>query len=576
MKARIAFAIAIAAVAASPVTTPAAIPDPVKTDAGPVAGETLPSGVRVFKGIPFGAPPVGNLRWREPQPVVKWDGVRDAKTWGNVCIQPNQPNRQPVNVTVDLPDSPKMSEDCLYLNVWTQANRANDRRPVMLWIFGGAYSEGGGSTPHNNGENLARKGVVLVTFNYRLGLLGFFAHPDLAAESADGVSGNYGLLDQIAALEWVRDNIARFGGDPGRVTIFGESAGGEAVLNLLTSPRARGLCHGAIAQSPSDSGRWLHLRRPALDFESAEAASVEFADLAVGPGAGQLARLRAMAPEALYELYRAHPELGRYFYPVVDGVILPTTPMSAFSDQQQASVPLIIGYNADEASLFLDFIHPAGGEFEAPASGEPVTPADARATFERSYPTTAHVDRLMAAYPGLGTLDRTAVTTQLGDHMFGVHVDHGSRQHAAAGHPVYRYHFRAVPPSKKQTAGAFHAAEIFYVFDSALPLVPVAADAHLLAREMGDRWFAFAATGVPDSPGREHWPAYDPGDPKHMVFDRPRSSVQPCLPQPGLDVMRERIAWLTETLRTPVDKGGADDAVVDDAVGEAVGASAGE
>jgi hypothetical protein len=156
MKNRLTFAIITATLVATTITTPAAIPDPVKTDAG-----------LLFKGIPFGAPPVGNLRWREPQPVAKWDGIRDAKTWGNVCIQPNQPNRQPVNVTVDLPDSPKMSEDCLYLNVWTQANRATDRRPVMLWIFGGAYSEGGGSTPHNNGENLAKKGVVLVTFNYR-------------------------------------------------------------------------------------------------------------------------------------------------------------------------------------------------------------------------------------------------------------------------------------------------------------------------------------------------------------------------------------------------------------------------
>ena len=397
---------------------------------------------------------------------------------------------------------------------------------------------------------------MLVTFNYRLGLMGFFAHPDLAVESPDGVSGNYGLLDQIAALEWVRDNITAFGGDPGRVTIFGESAGGEAVLNLMTSPRARGLFHGAIAQSPSDSGRWLHLRRPALDFTSAEDAG-RVRRSRRRSGAGQIARLRAMEPEAIYELYRAHPELGRYFYPVVDGVILPSTPMSAFSGQQQASVPLIIGYNADEASLFVDFMHPAGGEFEAPQSGEPVTIADARATWERSYPTPEQVDRLLAAYPGLATLDRKAVVSQLGDHMFGVHVDHGSRQHAAGGHPVYRYHFRAVPPSKKQTAGAFHAAEIFYVFDSPLPLVPVAADAHLLAREMGDRWFAFAATGVPDSPGREQWPAYDAGDPQHMVFDRPRSTVQPCPPQPGLDVMRERIAWLTESLQGPVGLGAA-------------------
>ena len=440
----------------------------------------------------------------------------------------------------------------------------------MVWIHGGDHTDGDSSMPSYNSAVFPERGCVLVTFNYRLGLMGFFAHPDLAVESPDGVSGNYGLLDQIAALEWVRDNIAAFGGDPGRVTIFGESAGGEAVLNLMTSPRARGLFHGAIAQSPSDSGRWLHLRRPALDFTSAEDASVEFADLAVGPAPGQIARLRAMEPEALYELYRAHPELGRYFYPVrrrrdpadhADvGVQRSATGLGAADDRLQRRRGVVVRRLHAPGRRRV-----RGARSRASRSRSPM-PAP---TWERSYPTREQVDRLMAAYPGLATLDRTAVASQLGDHMFGVHVDHGSRQHAAGGHPVYRYHFRAVPPSKKQTAGAFHAAEIFYVFDAPLPLVPVADDAHLLAREMGDRWFAFAATGVPDSPGRERWPAYDAGDPKHMVFDRPRSTVQPCPPQPGLDVMRERIAWLTETLQGPVGLGAAG-ARATDGVGHAL------
>ena len=254
-----------------------------------------------------------------------------------------------------------------------------------------------------------------------------------------------------------------------------------------------------------------------------------------------------MAPEDLTEMYRAHPELGRYFYPMVDDLILPETPMSAFSGHRQASVPMLIGYNADEGSLLAPFIHPAGPEFEVP-EGVTVTPAQARAAFERSYPSSQHVDRLMAAYPGLASLDPSAVTAHIGDHMFGVHVDHASRRHAAGGHPVYRYRYEAVPPSKKQSIGAFHGAEILNVFDTSLPLVPAATDAHLLTREMGDRWFAFAATGVPDAPGREPWPAYDPGDPHHMVFDRPRSSVQTCSAQPGLDLMRERIEWLTAEL----------------------------
>ena len=212
-----------------------------------------------------------------------------------------------------------------------------------------------------------------------------------------------------------------------------------------------------------------------------------------------------------------------------------------------ASVPLVIGYTADEASCFVGLLHPAGGEFGL-VGDETVTAEEMRATLERSYPSPGHVDRLMAAYPGLAGLEERAVIDHLGDHMFGVHVDHVSRLHAKAGHPVYRYHFRAVPASPKQTAGAFHAADVLYVFDTSFPLVPDADDKHLLAADMGDRWFAFAATGVPDSPGRPSWPVYDPGDPLQMVFDRPRSHVGPCPPEPGLDVMRERIEWLTATL----------------------------
>jgi len=535
------------------------------TTAGRVKGILEADGtIAVFRGVPYAAPPVGPLRWKPPQPPEPWRGARTCKKFGPIAYQRGAGMDEFFDnlvrglgigavrrktLTVALKVAPRNeSEDCLTLNV--RAPAGAEDLPVMVWIHGGDHTDGSGSDPFYQGNALPERGCVLVTVNYRLGLFGFLAHPELTSESPDQVSGNYGLLDQIAALEWVRDNIASFGGDPGRITIFGESAGGEAVLNLLTSPRARGLFHRAIAQSPSDNGRWLQLDRPALDFRPAEEAGSDFATLAVGPASGQLARLREMTPEVLSEMYKAHPELGRYFYPVVDDVILPETPMSAFTDHHQASVPLLIGYNADEGSAIASFTHPAGGEFEAPADGMAVTPAQARAAFERSYPTPQHVDRLMAAYPGLATLDAGAVIEHLGDHMFGVHVDHASRQHSAAGHPVYRYHFRAVPPSKKQRVGAFHAAEISYVFGTKMPLVPVADDAHLLTREMGDRWFAFAATGVPDAPGREPWPSYVAGDPHHLVFDRPRSSVQPCPAQPGLDLMRERIEWLTECLRT--------------------------
>src|SRR5687767_43650 len=255
MNARTALVIIVAAAAASTVTTPAAIPDPVKTDSGLLTGETLKSGVQVFRGIAFGAPPIGSLRWREPQPVQKWEGVREAKYWGSPCVQNPAPTRQPVNVTIDLPDSPQPSEDCLYLNVWTQANRANDRRPVMVWIYGGAYTEGGGNTPHNDGENLAKKGVVLVNFNYRLGIFGFYAHPELTKESPNKASGNQALADSIATLRWIKANIANFGGDPNNVTIFGESAG-AAIVGMLSGSRvAKGLFQRAI----TESGGWMGL-----------------------------------------------------------------------------------------------------------------------------------------------------------------------------------------------------------------------------------------------------------------------------------------------------------------------------
>ena len=532
------------------------------TRSGRIRGTTSSDGrIAYFRGIPYAAPPVGDLRWKPPQAAATWSGTRVCTKFGPAAHQRaagfeqffdllvaglglGAARRKALATAIKLAPT-KQSEDCLTLNIRTPCHATG--LPVMVWIHGGDHTDGSGSEPMYQSDVLPERGCVLVTINYRLGMFGFLAHPELSAESADGVSGNYGLLDQVAALEWVRDNIEQFGGDPGNVTIFGESAGGEAVLNLMTAPRARGLFHRAIAQSPSDSGRWLHLDRPVLDFEPAVDTGRRFAELATGIDGGPIADLRAMDATELSALYTAHSELGRSFYPVVDGMILPTTPMTAFGRGTQAPVPLMIGYNSDEGTLLAGFMHPSGAEFEAPADGSVVPPAEIRAAFERSYPSSDHVDRLFRAYPGLAVGDMQARIVHAGDHMFGVHVDHAARCHAAQGHPVYRYHFRAVPASPRQTAGAFHAAEVLYVFDTTFPLVPTAADAHLLAREMGDRWFAFAATGTPDSPGRVAWPEYrldGSAEPRQMIFDRPRSHVGPCPGQVGLDLMRERIEWL--------------------------------
>jgi para-nitrobenzyl esterase len=319
-------AITAAVVVAYSVTTPAAISDPVTVATGKLSGVTLPSGVRAFKGVPFAAPPVGDLRWKEPQPAAKWDGVRKADQFSNVCVQPSQPNRVPNNVTVDLPDSPKTSEDCLYLNVWTSAGRARDRQPVMVWIFGGAYTEGGGSSKHNDGENLAKKGVVLVTFNYRLGPFGFFSHPELTKESGHNASGNQALADSIAVLQWVKTNIAAFGGDPGNVTIFGESAGAAMVGGLVGSPVAKGLFHRAI----SESGAWMGLGMgPMLPRAQAERSQVAIGRGGRGrgdaapatpppppPSLPPLAELRARSTEEVVKTLRG---AGM----IIDGWIVP-------------------------------------------------------------------------------------------------------------------------------------------------------------------------------------------------------------------------------------------------------------
>jgi para-nitrobenzyl esterase len=499
MKTRIAFVIAAAVVAASTVTTPAAIPDPVKTDSGLLTGETLKSGVQVFRGIPFAAPPVGNLRWREPQPVQKWDGIREAKYWGSPCVQNPAPNRQPVNVTIDLPDSPQPSEDCLYLNVWTQANRANDRRPVMVWIYGGAYTEGGGNTPHNDGENLAKKGVVLVNFNYRLGIFGFYAHPELTKESPHKASGNQALGDAIAALRWVKANIANFGGDPNNVTIFGESAGAAIVGMLSGSPVAKGLFHRAIAESGGWMGLGMGVMRPR---EQAEAAAGPRAGGAGRGGRGQggpppaagapaaAAPAPPQAPPApaplpsLAEL-RAKPTaeirtmgLGGG-QPIIDGWIIPEDLSITFANGRQNPVDVIAGFNKDEHTGF-------GG-----ANNTNTAQRDAMAWHARIF---------------------AEKQTQL-------------------GRKAYFYVFTHEPPHEPGVPNlrATHAAEMVYVFNNlhAPRMIPDRSSPKLamesardreVADQMSSYWVNFARTGDPNGRNLPKWNRFkDRNAPPHVI-----------------------------------------------------------
>jgi para-nitrobenzyl esterase len=459
MKTRIAVAISLALAAVSPLRTLAAISDPVKTSDGKISGVTLASGVRAFKGIPFGAPPVGNLRWKEPQPPARWEGVRKTETFGNVCVQPMAPKRVPNNVAVDLPDSPKMSEDCLYLNVWTAANRAGARLPVMVWIYGGAYSEGAGSSPHNDGEALAKKGVVLVTFNYRLGAFGFFSHPELTMESGRNASGNQALMDAIATLRWVRTNIRAFGGDPDNVTIFGQSAGACMVAALVGSPVAKGLFHRAISQS----GTWMGLgMAPMVPLARAEHPQ----RFRGGPPGAQpaeepptnfppLAELRSRSTEEVVKTLRGSGM-------IIDGWIVPEDLSIVFAQGKQNHVDVIVGSNKDEHLAM-------GGK-------------------------VAFRDTLMWSM-----------------RLF-------AERQAAIGQHAYWYFFTHEPPIEpgSRDLKATHAAEIPYVFDnlSAPRSIPDTSSPRLAAASEKDRaladmissyWVNFAKTGDPNGKNLPAW-----------------------------------------------------------------------
>ena len=456
MKARIALAISLALAVVFPLKTEGAISDPVKTSEGKISGVTLGSGVRAFKGIPFAAPPVGNLRWKEPQPPEAWKGVRKAEAFGNVCVQNPAPNRVPNNVAVDLPDSPKMSEDCLYLNVWTSANRANAKLPVMFWIYGGAYTEGAGSSPHNDGEALARKGVVLVTFNYRLGPFGFFSHPELTKESGRNASGNQALMDTIAALRWVQLNAGAFGGDPSNVTIFGESAGAAMIGGLVGSPVAKGLFHRAIAES----GQWMGLGMgPMIPLARAEKGSPRFGppqptDAPPRP-IPPLAELRARTTEDVAKTMRGSGM-------IIDGWIVPEDLSITYAQGKQNPVDVIVGSNKDEHLAM-------GGK-------------------------VAFRDTLMWSM-----------------RLF-------AERQTAIGQHAYWYFFTHEPPVEPgvRDLKATHAAEIPYVFETlgAPRTIPDTSSPRLAAASEKDRavaemissyWTNFAKTGDPNGKGLPEW-----------------------------------------------------------------------
>ena len=501
----LAFALTAALVAVSSITTPAAISDPVAIATGRISGVTLPSGVRAFKGIPFAAPPVGDLRWKDPQPAAKWEEVRKADQFNNVCVQPSQPNRVPNNVTVDLPDSPKTSEDCLYLNVWTSANRAGDRLPVMVWVFGGAYTEGGGSSKHNDGESLAKKGVVLVTFNYRLGPFGFFTHPDLTKESGRNASGNQALADSIAALQWVKTNVAAFGGDPNNVTIFGESAGAAMVGGLVGSPVAKDLFHRAISQSGAWMGLGMGPMTPRAQAERAQLPGPGGSGRGRGDGAQPatplppppplppLAELRARSTEEVVKTLRGSGM-------IIDGWIVPEDLSITFANGRQNAVDVIAGSNKDEHTSL-------GGN-------------------------VAFRDTMMWAM-----------------RLF-------TERQTAIGKRAYWYLFTHEPPVEPggKDLKATHAAEIVYAFNNlwAPRVIPDVSSPKLamesekdrkMADEMSSYWAHFAKNGDPNGRGLPNWSRFKDRDaPPHILGE--------IKEHPSPDVLNAYDAKYAEVLKT--------------------------
>ena len=453
-------------------------------------------GIESFKGVPFAAPPVRALRWRPPQAPAGWTGERDAGRVGAICIQ--APSNGDPGVGPGAP-----SEDCLTLNIWRPAAQG-EPLPVMVWIHGGGYNNGSGTPPLYDGTNLARRGVVLVTINYRLGRLGFFDHPALAFERPpEEPAGNYGVMDQIAALEWVRDNIASFGGDPGQVTIFGESAGGAAVMQLMVAPGARGLFHRVVVQSGLGRQRSALLAEDRPGRPSAQTLGEAFARSAGLPNA-TADDLRNLPAERLLTPMPA-------FYSdnlLVDGTVVPEDVVEAFAAGRQAPVPMVIGTNSAE----FWWIRPT----DAGAYGRT---DDAM--------TDAEYDALVAAYAGQDGYDAHVVS----DLIFNEPARHLARLHARTGQATYLYRFDVVPESNPEpSGGATHASERPYVFDNlhAVGRSMQERDAQA-ATAMADYWTAFGKTGDPNGQGRPAWPEFGAEPDRLLEFtnDGPEAKAVP-------------------------------------------------
>jgi para-nitrobenzyl esterase len=491
--------------------------DRVQTLNGAVEGSgRQSSGVRIFRGIPFAQPPVGDLRWKPPQPVKNWKGVRQAVQFGPRCMQ------HPIFGDMNF-RSNGMSEDCLYLNVWTPAKKGDERLPVLVYVYGGGFVAGDGSEPRYDGESMAKKGIVVVTMNHRLGVFGFLAHPELTNESPHRASGDYGLLDQNTALQWVQQNIAAFGGDPKRVTIAGESAGSISVSAHMVSPLSKNLINGAIGESGS-----ILSTLPAVPLAQAEQQGLQFA---TSIGATSLAALRAMTTEQLHET-ASKSGVGRF--PItVDGYFLPEPPASVFAAGKQAHVPLLVGWNSEEMT------------WRALLEGEEPTPENYDKAVRKLYGNRA--DKVLKLYPASTGDEVVESATDLASDRF---IGYSTwkwfdLQTQTGGNPVYLYFYshprppmnpemgdaapglaggvikgadartHGVPPAR----GAVHSAEIEYALGnlSTNKVYAWTPEDYKLSMLMQEYFANFVKKGDPNGPGLPTWPAVKSGTPARVM-----------------------------------------------------------
>ena len=483
--------------------------------AGQVRG-TSDQGLNIYKGIPYAAPPVGDKRWRSPVPLAKWEGVHDGRQFGPGCMQPGSRT-----ASIYSWDMPTQSENCLFLNIWTPEKPG--KRPVFVWIHGGSLTTGSGGDPLYDGAALARRGMVVVSINYRLGALGYMAHPELSKESPDAVSGNYGLLDQIEALRWVQKNIASFGGDPDNVTIAGESAGALSVVALMAAPSAHGLFHKAIAQSAYTVSA-QSLKETKHGTPSAEAQG---ADLAAKLGASSLAELRALDAATIIEKTRS---AGFFPFITVDGKFLPRQLVDVFDRNEQAKVPLLAGFNSGEIRT-LTFLLP-----KVPDSAE-----EYEAAVRKGYGELSAA--FLARYPAKNLRESMLAATR--DAMYGWTAERLVSNQSALGLPAYLYYFdHGYPATEQWNLHAFHAAELPYIFGTMgktpklWPQIPQNLTETTLSKAMGDYWANFAMSGTPTVKGQPAWQPYSEGKAYMHFADRPRGSLNLL---PGNAVLHEAV-----------------------------------